>query len=253
MAPPKQGTTPVAGSVAGELASFEEVAGTLRAPILRYLRRFVGDPALAEDLLQETLVRISKGLHRFEGRSSVKTWAFKIATHTALDHLRQSKREVTLLEVDDLGVLPAPGEEMGERLVIDEMNSCLREEIDRLPESYRAAILLHDLEGLSAAQTAEIVGCSLATAKIRVHRARARLKQALLGTATSTATGSRSSAASARVRPTPPKTDDPARAGPGRARPGAPGSDTGRWAEPPSRPGETLLQEGEMRDANPPR
>jgi RNA polymerase sigma-70 factor (ECF subfamily) len=181
MAPTKQGTTPAAGSVAGETSSFEEIAGELRAPILRYLRRFVGDTALAEDLLQETLVRISRGLGRFEGRSSVKTWAFKIATHTALDHLRHSKREVNLLEVDDLGDVAAPGEEMGERLVIDEMNACLREEIDRLPESYRAAILLHDLEGLSAAQTAEVVGCSFATAKIRIHRARARLKQALLG------------------------------------------------------------------------
>jgi RNA polymerase sigma-70 factor (ECF subfamily) len=181
MAPTKQSTTPTAGSGAGETVSFEEVAGTLRAPILRYLRRFVGDAAVAEDVSQETLVRISKGLSDFEGRSSIKTWAFKIATHTALDHLRRSKRGVTLLEVDDLSTVAAPGVEMGERLVIDEMNACLREEIDRLPESYRAAILLHDLEGLSAAETAEIVGCSLATAKVRVHRARARLKQALLG------------------------------------------------------------------------
>ena len=181
MAPSKQGTDPTPGPVAVEAVSFEEVAGTLRGPLLRYLQRFVGDAALAEDLLQETLVRISKGLDRFEGRSSVKTWAFKIATHTAFDHLRQSKRQVNLLEVEDLSVLADPGEEMGERLVIDEMNACLREEIDGLPESYRAAVLLHDLEGLSATQTAEIVGCSLATAKIRIHRARARLKQALLG------------------------------------------------------------------------
>ena len=72
-------------------------------------------------------------------------------------------------------------EGLDDRLVIDEMNSCLREEIHRLPESYRAAILLHDLEGLSARETADVVGCSLATAKIRIHRARARLKQALLG------------------------------------------------------------------------
>jgi RNA polymerase sigma-70 factor (ECF subfamily) len=181
MAPSKHGTNPTAGPAASETVSFEEVAGTLRGPILRYLQRFVGDAALAEDLLQETLVRISRGLDRFEARSTVKTWAFKIATHTAIDHLRQSKRELNLVEVDDLAVVADPGEELGERLVLDEMNACLREEIDRLPESYRAAILLHDLEGLGAGETAEIVGCSLATAKIRIHRARARLKQALLG------------------------------------------------------------------------
>jgi RNA polymerase sigma-70 factor (ECF subfamily) len=181
MAPSKHGTKPTAGPVVGDTVSFEEIAGTLRAPILRYLQRFVGDAALAEDLLQETLVRISKGLDRFEARSSVKTWAFKIATHTAIDHLRQSKRELNLVELDDRAVVADPGAGLGERLVLDEMNACLREEIDRLPESYRAAILLHDLEGLSAGETAEIVGCSLATAKIRIHRARARLKQALLG------------------------------------------------------------------------
>ncbi len=181
MAQLKHGTNPTAGPAASETISFDEVAETLRAPILRYLQRFVGDAALAEDLLQETLVRVSKGLDRFEARSSVKTWAFKIATHTAIDHLRQSKRELPLVELDDSAVPADPGEDLGQRLVIDEMNTCLREEIDRLPESYRAAILLHDLEGLSAAETAEVVGCSLATAKIRIHRARGRLKQALLG------------------------------------------------------------------------
>lgn len=181
MALPKRETSATSGPDAAGSISFEEVAGTLREPILRYLRRFVGDAALAEDLLQETLVRVSKGLDRFEARSSVKTWAFKIATHTAIDHLRQSKRALSLVEVEDLAVVADPDEGLGERLVLDEMNACLREEIDRLPEAYRAAILLHDLEGLSAAETAEIVGCSLATAKVRIHRARSRLKQALLG------------------------------------------------------------------------
>jgi len=169
-----------AGPPEGRGVRFDEVAGQLRDPILRYLRRFVGDATLAEDLLQEVLVRISKGLDGFEARASAKTWAFKIATHTAIDHLRRSQRGLKLVEVEDLAVVPDPGEGLGERLVIDEMNACLRGEIDRLPDSYRAAILLHDLEGLSAAETAEILGCSVATAKIRIHRARARLKQTLL-------------------------------------------------------------------------
>jgi len=56
-----------------------------------------------------------------------------------------------------------------ERLIIDEMNSCVREVIDSLPEDYRAAIVLHDLEGQSAKETAEVVGCSVATAKIRIR------------------------------------------------------------------------------------
>jgi RNA polymerase sigma-70 factor (ECF subfamily) len=63
--------------------------------------------------------------------------------------------------------------------VVDEMNACVRQVIDSLPEDYRAALVLHDLEGLNAQQVAEICGCSLATAKIRIHRARHRLRGAL--------------------------------------------------------------------------
>jgi RNA polymerase sigma-70 factor (ECF subfamily) len=66
-----------------------------------------------------------------------------------------------------------------QKLVIDEMSSCVREVIDSLPEDYRTALVLHDLEGQTAAEVAEIVGCSIANAKIRIHRARRRLKQAL--------------------------------------------------------------------------
>lgn len=159
--------------------AFDELAKQLSGPLQRYLQRFVGDPYTAEDLLQETLLRISKGLSGFEGRSSPKTWAYSIATRTAIDHLRKAKGSLAVAEMDGEGNLAEADDDVGERLVIDEMNTCIREEIDSLPGDYRAAIVLHDLEGLTAAETAEIVGCSLATAKIRIHRARQRLKQAL--------------------------------------------------------------------------
>ena len=72
-----------------------------------------------------------------------------------------------------------PDPAIDERLVVDEMNACVRQVIDSLPDVYRAALVLHDLEGLSAEQTAEICDCSVATAKIRIHRARLRLREAL--------------------------------------------------------------------------
>jgi len=182
MAPRTTETDATADRVDDDAITVDAIAARLRAPLLRYLRRFAGDDALAEDLLQETLVRISKGLDTFEARSSVKTWAFKIATHTAIDHVRRTRRDPVLVEIDDDSTVAELGNSSGagQRLVIDEMNTCLREEIDRLPGDYRAAILLHDLEGLTAAETAEIVGCTLATAKVRIHRARARLRKALL-------------------------------------------------------------------------
>ena len=158
---------------------FEDVAQELSDPLRRYLERLVGNRATADDLVQETLVKIARGLPGFEGRSSIKTWAFTIATRVATDHLRRPHSRAQMVEIDESTPVLVDDAEIDQRLVIDEMNSCVREVIDSLPEDYRMALVLHDLEGQTAAQTAEIVGCSLATAKIRIHRARLRLKEAL--------------------------------------------------------------------------
>jgi RNA polymerase sigma-70 factor (ECF subfamily) len=158
---------------------FEDVAQELSGPLRRYLERLVGNRATADDLVQETLVKIARALPGFEGRSSVKTWAFTIATRVATDHFRRPHSRAQMVEVDESAPVLVSDSEIDQRLVIDEMNSCVREVIDSLPEDYRMALVLHDLEGQTAAQTAEIVGCSLATAKIRIHRARLRLKEAL--------------------------------------------------------------------------
>jgi RNA polymerase sigma-70 factor (ECF subfamily) len=159
--------------------SFEGVAETLSGPLQRYLERMVGNRATADDLLQETLLRIARGLPNFESRSSVKTWAFSIATRVASDHFRRPETRAQIVDVDEAQGLSDSELDVDGRLVIDEMNSCVREVIDSLPEDYRAALVLHDLEGLTAAATAEASGCSVATAKIRIHRARARLRKAL--------------------------------------------------------------------------
>lgn len=166
-------------NAAEELPAFEERARELAQPILRYLERYVGDRALAEELRQETLMRMHKGLSSFAGRSSIKTWAFSIASRVAADHLRQPGRKTRIVDLDEAAEPIDPDRAIDERLVVDEMNGCVRQVIDSLPDAYRAALVLHDLEGLSAEQIAEICDCSAATAKIRIHRARLRLKQAL--------------------------------------------------------------------------
>jgi len=159
--------------------AFEDVMQELSGPLRRYLERLVGNRATADDLLQDTLLKIARALPEFEGRSSVKTWAFTIATRVATDHFRRPHNRAKMVEVDETGPVHALDAEIDKRLVIDEMSSCVRGIIDNLPEDYRTALVLHDLEGLTAAQVAEIAGCSLATAKIRIHRARRRLKEAL--------------------------------------------------------------------------
>jgi RNA polymerase sigma-70 factor, ECF subfamily len=163
-----------------ERVSFPELAQKLSKDLLHYLQRYVGDLATAEDLLQETLTRMDRGLPDFAGRASPKTWAFAIATRVAADYLSKPERRIQIVEVDEATQysdtdLPS----IDQRLVVDEMSACVRQVIGSLPEDYRAALVLHEIQGLTAEETAEICGCSLATAKIRIHRARLRLKETL--------------------------------------------------------------------------
>ena len=162
-----------------ELPESEDIARDLAQPILRYLERYVGDRAVAEDLQQETLMRVHKGLSSFAGRSSITTWVFSIASRVAADYFRHPGRKTHIVELDETAELIDSDRAIDERLVVDEMNACVRQVIGSLPDAYRAALILHDLEGLSAEQTAEICDCSVASAKIRIHRARLRLKEAL--------------------------------------------------------------------------
>ena len=159
-----------------EQLSFDGIAEELSQPLHRYLVRLSGSLTTADDLLQETLVKIARGLPGFEGRSSVKTWAFSIATRVATDHFRRPEQRARIVDMEEAET-PADSEpEIDEQLVVDEMSACVRGVIDGLPADYRTAMVLHDLEGMTAAQVAEVAGCSLATAKIRIHRARRRLK-----------------------------------------------------------------------------
>lgn len=157
----------------------DRVLAEVAAPVLRYLQRYVGERRLAEDLQQETLLRISRGLAGFDGRSSLRTWAFAIANRVAADHFRRPERRQQIVELDEALDTVDPEREVGERLVADAMNQCVRQVIDSLPENYRAPLILYDLEELSIEQTAEICQCTVANAKIRLHRARRRLKEAL--------------------------------------------------------------------------
>lgn len=159
--------------------AFETTAREVSRAVLDYLIRYVGDSTVAEDLLQETLIRMNKGLAGFEGRASIKTWAFSIASRVAADYLRHPQRQTHVVELEEAEAVADASASVEERLVIDEMDACIRRTIDTLPDSYRTALILHDLEGMTAGQVADIAECSLATAKIRIHRARQRLKDAL--------------------------------------------------------------------------
>jgi RNA polymerase sigma-70 factor, ECF subfamily len=168
---------------------FRGIHDTLRPKVLRYLTRMVGEVD-AEDLVQEVFEKVSRSLGNFRGDADVSTWVYRIATNTALDRLRRRGRPADSVDPSaaDYAVAVEGDRNVwtGEirptlegHVIRDEMNACIREVINRLPENYRTVIILGDMEGFQDREIAEILGLSLRNAKIRLHRARTRLRQAL--------------------------------------------------------------------------
>lgn len=156
--------------------TFEDLALKFSKPLLRYLTRMTRNSVDADDLLQETLIRMASELPRLRSSAAVRGWAYKIATNVAIDFLRKTKR-TQFEEFSD--EFTASGADEEEDFIIDEMNDCIRGVIDKLPPAYRAAIILSDLQGQSVAETAQIMDISIAAAKVRIHRARKRLRESL--------------------------------------------------------------------------
>ena len=155
---------------------FETIHAELRPKIARYLRGLLG--ALdAEDATQEVFARVSQALGNFRGDASVATWVYRIATHVAFDRLRARRSAgAALLRIGPGAPARTAGAEQA--LVRREMNDCIRGHVDALPPTYRSALLLSD-EGFDGRAIAQALGVSVAAAKIRLHRARARLRKAL--------------------------------------------------------------------------
>lgn len=160
-----------------------------RTAIHRYIRGIVRDAALAEDLTQETLLRAHRKLSTLEDPARLASWLYRIATNLCHDRFRRSAARARMGSLDrqagdegEHGAPPAladPGPRLDKVIEQQEMSACVQRYLADLSDSYRAAILLHDEAGMTNAEIAEMLGVSLATVKIRVHRAREKLRSAL--------------------------------------------------------------------------
>jgi RNA polymerase sigma-70 factor (ECF subfamily) len=170
---------------------FQVIHDEFRPKIQRYLSHLVGEYE-AEDLTQEVFIKISRALPTFRGESQLSTWIYRIATNAALDRLRvpSFKRivENELLDGSDSDELEVEaeavtlGEEVSsleQQICRKERYECYRDYIENLPANYRTIVALSELEELAAGEIADILGLSLDTVKIRLHRGRARLLQEL--------------------------------------------------------------------------
>ena len=160
-----------------------------RAMIYRYVLGILRDPPVAEDLTQETLLRAHRKLTTLDDPDKLVPWLYRIATNVCHDRFRQASRhrETVSLDTDaeDLSedspvrILNDPAPRLDKVMEQTEMSACVQEYLAGLPDSHRAVILLHDSEGLTNPEIATMLGVSLATVKIRLHRARGKLRDAL--------------------------------------------------------------------------
>ena len=158
-----------------------------RGHVQRHILAMVRDSSLAEELTQDTYARALERIDQLRDPQAALAWLYRIATTVALDRLRQ--RRPAIVPLDSVASAGGEVEEAAERdrppsllegaLESSEMSACVQGYLATLPDDHRIAILLHDVHGLSNPEIAELLGCSLATAKIRVHRARARLRETL--------------------------------------------------------------------------
>lgn len=158
-----------------------------RAQVQRHILAMVRDAGEAEELTQDAYACALKRIGQLRDPQAALAWLYRIATTVALDRLRQ-RRPLTI-SLDTVSSAGAEAEQAADRerapsllagaLESSEMSECVQGYLAGLPDDYRIAILLHDAHGLSNSEIAELLGCSLATAKIRVHRARVRLRETL--------------------------------------------------------------------------
>jgi RNA polymerase sigma-70 factor (ECF subfamily) len=146
-------------------AAFSELVRAYQAHVWRFLRHLLGDDALAEDVTQETFIRVYRKLHTFEFRSKFSTWVLNVARNAGTDELRARRRRARL--VDALAV-PEPQRDPSLRVEIADA-------IDGLSPKLRETLLLVELFGLTYRETAEVLGVPEGTAKRRVFDARRQL------------------------------------------------------------------------------
>ncbi|HLO33725.1 MAG TPA: RNA polymerase sigma factor [Anaerolineales bacterium] len=186
--------------------AFTQLVEQYHPSLVRLARMFVQDTVTAEEVAQETWLAVLHGLDRFEGRSSLKTWIFTILTNKAKTRSQRESRTVSYTDLeeslqdssqatvdpkrfkdpsadrnpDHWAVAPASWAGIPEdTLLSQETTNHIRQSIEALPENQRLVITLHDRDELPAQEICNILGISETNQRVLLHRARARVRQAL--------------------------------------------------------------------------
>ena len=172
---------------AGSETAFDWLVTHYHAPVYNLLLGMLGDTSDAADGSQEVFLKAFRGIRKFRQGSSLKTWLYRIAIREALNHKRWFKRHLqknvsidaepaegqARIEIEDLAATPF------EQLASREIHTAVQGALQQVPDVFRSAVILRDLEGLSYEEVAEVLECTVGTVKSRILRGRRALKEIL--------------------------------------------------------------------------
>lgn len=191
----------VAAWVAGERAAFDELVRRYRRRVYGICLRYFGDPSDAEDAAQDAFVALFRRAHTFQGNAAFATWMYRVAVNACNDLARKRSRRPQRSDADVSALgddLASPEDAVGQR----ELHLVLEQALTHLDADTRAAIVLHDVQGVPYHDIAERLGLAVGTVKSRIHRGHARL--AALLTESAAADGGGTLSAGPASNPSPP-------------------------------------------------
>jgi RNA polymerase sigma-70 factor, ECF subfamily len=172
---------------AGSETAFDWLVNHYHGPVYNLILGMLGDTADAADAAQEVFLKAFKGIQNFRQGSSLKTWLYRIAIREALNHRRwfkrHSQKNVSIDAEPDEGFAPIDLEDLSatpfDQLAAQEIQVAVQGALQQVPEVFRGAVILRDLEGLSYEEVAEVLDVSVGTVKSRILRGRRALKEIL--------------------------------------------------------------------------
>ncbi|MGO9566261.1 MAG: RNA polymerase sigma factor [Desulfomonilaceae bacterium] len=159
--------------------NFWEIYDQYYFRVKRVIRGIVRDEWLADDLTQETFVRVQDRLGDLRDPAKLSSWIFRIAYNLCQDHFREVGKSVIIGGADEQDMEIPEEDSVQKEFEQHQMSQCVQIEIDRLPESLRTVLFLSDVMEFSHREIAEVVGITVENVKVRLHRARKRLKELL--------------------------------------------------------------------------
>jgi RNA polymerase sigma-70 factor (ECF subfamily) len=174
---------------AGDEQAFASLVKRHHMRLLRFAETLVPSRAVAEEVVQDTWLGVVRGIHRFEGKSSVKTWLFHILANRARSAGAREARTLPLGDdalqncFDRAGAWDPPPDPWSDavdaRMVADKLAGRVRQCLPSLPTAQRQVLVLRDIEGVDAAEVCELLGVSPGNQRVLLHRARAHVRSLL--------------------------------------------------------------------------